>query len=229
LFHRSLALLRLRQQRYRPDAGTIEARSPRIERGTRFGRCRRPLPDDVLARIRATLGSGAIEEADRELQGVLKDTVRLGDAERNLLCLVYLSVAARQLGDADSAEAVCKCGNRTGAHEWFPAVTRPWRAVRSPGSRGVARRGVGRSFSRLAQHSMIPNFPFAWMYAAVAVAIAVERGDIDNAKGMVADMLEPTHQRLDDNVQAVFEQALAEPSLTTLQSVVETCRRVRYL
>ena len=228
LFHRSLALLRLRQQRYRPDAGTIEL-ARRASSEVRDSGDVADLCLTTFSHAFAQLWSGAIEEADRELQGVLKDTVRLGDAERNLLCLVYLSVAARQLGDADSAEAFANAAivrARTNGSPHYEAVacgTLAWVAWR----RGDA--ALADRFVDLAQHSMIPNFPFAWMYAAVAVAIAVERGDIDNAKGMVADMLEPTHQRLDDNVQAVFEQALAEPSLTTLQSVVETCRRVRYL
>ena len=104
LFHRNLALLKLRQQRYRPDPATVELAARAANELREAG----DIAEICLATFThafTELWSGAIDDADRHMQDVLSETVHLGDAERNLLCLVYLAVSARLRGDIETTEA----------------------------------------------------------------------------------------------------------------------------
>ncbi|HVF65754.1 MAG TPA: adenylate/guanylate cyclase domain-containing protein [Casimicrobiaceae bacterium] len=228
IFHRNLGLLLLRQQRYKVDAESVELASQAAEELRGCG--------DTAAYCLATfslafmqLWSGRLQTAEQTMQRVLDETVKLGDAERNLLCLVYLAIVHRQLANVDSAEAFAKA-----------AIARA-RANRSPHYEAVAqgalawvawKRDDGALADRLvdlAQQSTIPHYPFAWIHAAVALARAVERGDIETATVMVRRMLEPSHQGLDADAQAIFEDAATRPSVATMQCVIDACRRIGYL
>lgn len=227
-FHRNVALCRLRQQRYRPDAQTLELAKLAVREDTESGDTNE-LCLTLLGVPFTLLWKGDIEEAEHALHTVLQETVRLGDAERNLLCLVYLAVVYRQLDNVDSAEAFANAAiaranaNRSPHYEAVSNGTLAWVAWR---------RGDGELADRLVDLSLrttIPQYPFAWISAAVGLARALERSDFEGAVLMVARMLDPSHQGLDADAQTVFERAVAEPGTDTWQAVVDTCRRVRYL
>ena len=227
-FHRGILLMRLRQQRYRPDVSVLEVAKLAVQELREAG----DSPDACLTMFGvpfALLWSGAVREAERELQEVLRATVRLGDAERNLLCLVYLAVAYRQLGDVDSAEAFAKAAiaraqtNRSPHYEAISQGTLGWVAWK---------RGDGRAADEAvarAQAATVPNYPFAWIYSAVALVRALERNDTDAAVSMLERMLDATHQRLDEDVQAVFEAAVQARSASAMDEALAACRRIRYL
>ena len=165
LFHRDVVLLRLRQQRYRPDVATVElaalSTAELLEAGDVEDLCL-----TLFGRAFTLLWHGAVEEADRALQHVLRETVRLADAERNLLCLVYLAVSSRQLGNVDTADAFAQAAiaraqaNRSVHYEGVTQGTLAWVAWRR-GDGALADRRV-----ELAQQSTIPNYPFAWIYGS---------------------------------------------------------------
>jgi ATP/maltotriose-dependent transcriptional regulator MalT len=175
------------------------------------------------------LWRGAIDEAERGMREVLEDTVRLGDAERNLLCLVYLAVVFRQRGDVDSAEAFATAAiararaNRALHYEAVSQGTLAWVAWRR-GDGGRADQLVD-----LARQTTIPLYPFMWIFAAVGLVRGVERDDIEAAKAMVARMLEPSHQLLDEDVEATLVKARDAPSAAKMRAAVDACRRIRYL
>jgi class 3 adenylate cyclase/tetratricopeptide (TPR) repeat protein len=228
LFHRNVALLRLRQQRYRSDAATVELAQLAARE---VGEAGEPA-DMCLTNFGVPftqLWSGDLESAQRGLRMNLDETVRLGDAERNLLCLVYLGVVSRQLGDVDSAEAFSTAAvararaNRSPHYESVSQGTLAWVAWRR-GNCELADRLI-----ELGRNTIIPHYPFAWIYAAVALARAVEKGDGDAARAMLELMTSPSHQRLDDDVRAALEQAIADPGPRTLAVALDACRRARYL
>jgi hypothetical protein len=68
-----------------------------------------------------------------------------------------------------------------------------------------------------------------WIFAAVGLVRGVERDDIEAAKAMITRMLEPSHQRLDEDVQATLVKARDAPSAATMRAAVDACRRIRYL
>ncbi len=228
LFHRNLALLKLRQLRYRPDPATVELAARAADELREAG----DIAEICLATFThafTELWSGAIDDADRHMQDVLSETVRLGDAERNLLCLVYLAVSARLRGDIETAEAFAE------------AAIAVARANGAPHYEGAAyanlgwvawRRGEGAladDHLKSARRLCIANYPFIWLHAMVSLARAVEQKDMSAATEHVRSMIGPTMQLLQPTVQDALELAASSPSPQTLQAMVDASRSAGYL
>lgn len=103
------------QQRYRAGEATIALAALSVDELRRAGD-----PAEVcltaFGHAFAQLWSGDVAKADESLQQVLRETVRLGDAERNMLCLTYLAVSARFLHDVDRAEAFAHAAMSAARH-----------------------------------------------------------------------------------------------------------------
>ena len=229
LFHRNLALLRLRQQRYRPDQATVQLAAQAADELREGG----DITEICLATFThafTELWSGAIDDADRHMQDVLSETVRLGDAERNLLCLVYLAVSARLRGDVDTAQAFADAAiamarkNGTPHYEGASYGTLAWVAWR---------RGdpiLADDHLTAARRLMtLPHFPLVWLHAMVSLARAVEGMDMTAATEHARSMIGPTLQLLRPTVQDALELAASSPSPQTLQVLVDASRRAGYL
>jgi class 3 adenylate cyclase/tetratricopeptide (TPR) repeat protein len=228
LFHRNLALLRLRQQRYRPDPATVELAAQAADELREAG----DIAEICLATFThafTELWSGAIQDADRHLQDVLSETVRLGDAERNLLCLVYLAVSARLRGDIVTAEAFAEAAmavaraNGAPHYEGVSHANLGWVAWRR-GDRALADDHL-----MSARRLCLANYPFIWMHAVVSLARAMEGMAMSAATEHARSMIGPTLQLLRPTVQDALELAAGSPSPHTLQAVVDAARRTGYL
>jgi hypothetical protein len=229
LFHRNFAMLKIRQQRYRPDAATVEltvlAANELREAGDIAEICLA-----TFAIAFAELWSDAIEDADRHMQEVLRETVRLGDSERNLLCLAYLAVSARLRGDVDTAQAFADAAiararkNGTPHYEGASYGTLAWVAWR----RGDPT--LADDHLTAARRLMtLPHFPFVWLHAMVSLARAVEGMDMSAAAEHARSMIGPSLQLLRPVVQESLESAASSPNPQTLQALVDASRRAGYL
>ncbi len=230
LFNRSVLLLRMREQRYRPDAETVElaalAADQLHEAGDAAEAC-----FAAFTHAFCKLWSGAIDDATLELQQVLTETVRVGDAERNLLCLTYLAVAARLRGDVDSAQAFAEAAKAAARasgsshYEGMADANLAWVAWRRGDSAAAgeladaAAKGTSRQV----------KYPFVWLHALVGLARAVEAGDAATGVACAQPMTDRWQQALPAPVENAVEAAVAEPTLARLASVVDASKRVGYL
>ena len=210
LFNQSVGLLRIREQRYRPDAETVElaalAADQLREAGDAAEAC-----FAAFTQAFCKLWSGAIDDAALELQQVLAETVRLGDAERNLLCLIYLAVAARLHGDVDStqafAEAAKAAARASGSshYEGMANANLAWVAWRRGDSAAAG------ELANAAAKGPPPKikYPFVWLHALVGLARAVEAGDVAAALAYARSMTDPWQQALPAPMESAVEAAVS--------------------
>jgi hypothetical protein len=230
VFNRNVMLLRLREQRYRPDAGTVELAALAAKQLREAG----DASEACFARFGhafTELWSGAIDDAARDLQEVLAETVRLGDAERNLLCLTYLAVTARLRGDVDTAQAFAEAAmaaartNGSLHYEGMANANLAWVAWR----RGDAASIDARVSAASKQVSPHVKYPFVWLHALVGLARAVEAMDLDAALAYAQSMTDWWQQVLHPDVQMALDSAIKAPTLATMAAVVDASRRAGYL
>jgi len=228
-FHRNVVLLELRQQRFRPSATTVELARRAVDELRRAG----DLAEICLATFShafAELWSGEVDKADESMQQVLSETTRLGDAERNMLCLVYLAVAARMRHDVDRAEAFAHAGMsaaaRNGARHYVGVAhaNLAWVAWRR-GDGAAAEQHIATSRAL----SILPGYPFNWLYAMVGLARALERSDFPSAIDYVQSMADPSQQLLHAGAQEALEAAAAAPNETTMTALIEAGARAGYV
>lgn len=229
VYHRSVVLLKLRQQRYRPDPPTVALAARAADELRRAG----DTTEICLASFGigfAQLWSGAVKEADESLQATLRDTTRIGDAERNMLCLTYLAVSARELHDVDRAEAFAHAAMAASARNG----ARHYEGVAHANLSWVAwRRGDAASadeHARIARSTaVLPGYPFNWMHEFVSFARALERSDFAGAVESVRAMAHPSQQLLHSGVQEALEAAAVTPTPETTSALFDIATRVGYL
>jgi ATP/maltotriose-dependent transcriptional regulator MalT len=230
LFNRGVLLLRMREQRYRPDPETVElaalAAAQLREAGDAYEAC-----FAAFTHAFCMLWSGATDAATRELTEVLADTVRLGDAERRLLCLTYLAVAGRLRGDVDSAQAFAEAAaaaarSAGSAHyEGMANANLAWVAWR----RGDAATADELMDAVAERTSTQVRYPFVWLHALVGLARAVDANDVAAALAYARPMTDGGQQLLPPPVEAALDAAVDEPTLARLAAVVDASRQVGYL
>ena len=229
VYHRSVFLLKLRRQRYRPDAPTVALASQAADELRRAG----DMTEICLASFGegfARLWSGAVDEADESLQGTLRDAMRLGDAERNMLCLTYLAVCARMRHDVDRAEAFAHAAMAAARHngaahyEGVAHANLCWVAWR----RGDAA-GANEHSDIARRMAVLPGYPFDWMYAFVDFARALDRSDFVKAAECVRAMADPSQQLLHSGVQETLENAARAATPQAMNDLLAIARHVGYL
>ena len=228
LFHRSVALLELRQSRYRASLSTVAVAAQSADELRRAGN----IAELGLANFGhafALLWSGAVAEADERLQEVLRDTTRVGDAERNMLCLTYLAVTARMLHDVDRAEAFARAAisaslrNGSKHYEGVAYANLAWVAWRR--GDGTAADEHVCTARRLCT---LQGYPFDWLHGLVALARALERADDAAAAGEVRAMAADSQQLLRDGMQEALEATAADPTLETMKALLDVAIRAGY-
>ena len=229
LYHRSVALVEIRQQRYRPSTSTVALAALAVDETRRGG----DMAEVCLATFGhafALLWSGAVAEADVALQDALHDTTRLGDAERNMLCLTYLAVAARMLHDVDRAEAFARAAiaaahrNASAHYEGVGYANLSWVAWRR-GERSAADEHVANARRR----TVLPGYPFNWTFAMVELARALEQNDVARAIECAKSMWTPPQCILHGGAQEALEAAIENPTTESLAMVVSTSMQAGYL
>jgi class 3 adenylate cyclase/tetratricopeptide (TPR) repeat protein len=228
LFHRNVALLQLRQQRYRPDAAVVALAACAVDELRNAGDTRE-ICLATFSHAFAQLWRGEVVKAYENLQQVLSETTRLGDAERNMLSLTYLAVAARMLHDVDRAEAFAHAGMSASRRNG----SRHYEGVGHANLAWVSwRRGDGPAADqhvvRAREMAVLPGYPFIWLYAMVGVARALEQSDVATATEHVRSM-SGSQQLLQGGVQDALEAAAATPDAATIASLLEVAERVGYL
>ncbi len=229
LFHRSVALVELRQQRYRPGPSTVALAALAVEE-TRRGGDTAELCLTSFGHAFALLWSGAVAEADVALQEALRDTTRLGDAERNMLCLTYLAVTARMLHDVDRAEAFARAAieaarrNASTHYEGVGHANLAWVAWRR-GERAAADEHITHA-RRLA---VLRGYPFNWTFAMVQMVRALEQEDLATASECAKSMWNPPQCLLHGGAQEALETATEHPTSESLAALVATSVRAGYL
>jgi len=230
LFNRSLLLLRMREQRYRPAARTVELAASAVDQLREAG----DAAEACFASFQhafSMLWSGAIDDAALGLQQVLAETVRLGDAERNLLCLTYLAVAERLRSDVDSAQAFAEAAKAAARasgsshYEGMANANLAWVAWRRGDSAAAG------ELTDAAAKGTPPKlkYPFVWLHALVGLAAAVEARDAAAALSYARSMIDTWQQPLPAPVESAVEAAVHDPTLANLAAVVDASKAVGYL
>jgi class 3 adenylate cyclase/predicted ATPase len=227
IYHRSVALLRLREQRYRPDDETVALAAQaadELDVGDPAEMCLAGFGRGFMQ-----LWSHRIVEADATLQQVLRDTTRVGDAERNMLCLTYLAVTARMLHDVDRAEAFARAAmaaaERNGARHYVGVAhaNLAWVAWRRHDEAATTA-----AIATARQTAVLPGYPFNWFYEMVELARALERSDLAAAATCVRAMASPEQQLLRGDVQRALEAAAANATRETMEALLGIATQAGY-
>jgi class 3 adenylate cyclase len=227
IYHRSVALLRLREQRYRPDDETVALAAQaadELDVGDPAEMCLAGFGRGFMQ-----LWSHRIVEADATLQQVLRDTTRVGDAERNMLCLTYLAVTARMLHDVDRAEAFARAAmaaaERNGARHYVGVAhaNLAWVAWRRQDEAATTA-----AIATARQLAVLPGYPFSWFYETVELARALDRSDLAAAATCVRAMASPEQQLLRADVQQALDSAAANATRETMEAFLEAATQAGY-
>jgi class 3 adenylate cyclase len=228
IYHRSVALLRLREQRYRPDDDTVALAAQaagELDVGDPAEMCLAGFGRGFMQ-----LWSHRIAEADETLQQVLRDTTRVGDAERNMLCLTYLAVTARMLHDVDRTEAFARAAmaaaERNGALHYVGVAhaNLGWVAWRRHDDAATT---IAIATAR--KTAVLPGYPFGWFYEMVELARALERSDLAAAATSVRAMAAPEQQLLRADVQQALASAAANATHESMLALLDVATRAGYV
>ena len=228
IYHRSVALLRLREQRYRPDDDTAALAARAADELLVADPAEMCLA--AFGRGFMQLWSGKIHAADETLQQVLRETTRVGDAERNMLCLTYLAVTARLLHDTERSEAFARAAvaaaERTGARHYVGVAhaNLAWVAWRRRDDSAVTA-----EISAARQLAVLPGYPFSWLYEMVEFARALEASDLATAMASVRTMAGSEQQLLRHEVQQALDAAAGAATLDAMRALFEAAERAGYL
>lgn len=169
-------------------------------------------------------------KADESLQQVLREAVRLGDAERNMLCLTYLAVSARFLHDVDRAEAFAHAAMSAARHngarhyEGVAHSNLAWVAWRR-GDRAAALAGIATA----RQMAVLHGYPFNWFCDMIELASAVEQADFALAAACARSMADPRQQLLREDVQLALDAAAADTTPETMTTLLAVSERAGYV
>ena len=233
-FHRNLVLLELRQRRFRVGPATVARAARVLDEVAEI--------DDLSVVTFAMFGhaftllwSGQIEKAEIRLREVLAMATRIGDAERAVLCLTYLAVAARFRGDTDNARAFAVAAqsaarkNRSPMYDGIASANLAWVAWRKAEGDIAAHCDDARRLM-----ATYASYPLQWLLKFVELARSMDgdRPDLPAAMTAVQIMVHPSQQLLRADVQEVLEAAAgAEPErrLPALLDLMRAASHAGYL
>ncbi len=163
---------------------------------------------------------------------MLEEARRVGDAEVHLLCLTYLAIAARFRHDVESARAFAVAGaaaaRLSGArlYEGVATANLAWVAWRQG---EVPDRILEQLAAAKDLMSALPGYPFLWIAGFVEVAIAAAGGDLAQAGQLCSNLVNPSQQRLPDDVMGPLERVTANPTIEAVVDLLSAAERAGYL
>jgi hypothetical protein len=231
VYHRNLALLELRSARMTATPETIRlAELATLELADATGGTCDCLTS--FAHAFTLLWSGDRAGAERKLLEVLEEARRVGDAESHLLCLTYLAIVARFRHDVESARAFAVAGlaaaRLSGArlYEGFSTANLAWVAWRQGEVRDRIREQLAEAKDLM---SVLHSFPFLWIAGFVEVAIAAANGDLAQVGQLCSNLVNPSQQRLPDDVLGPLERVTATPTIEAVADLLSAAERAGYL
>jgi tetratricopeptide (TPR) repeat protein len=185
------------------------------------------------------LWHGELTEAEEQMQTALELAVRVGDMAVQRLCLAYLTIVYRKLGQVDEAmdyalrslEVATSVQNPT--YIGTARANLAWVAWRKADMIEALENGKAALES---WQQSATDYPFQWLslYPLTSVALAHDR--IPEAVEYARALLEPMQQALPDPLQTVLEEAIKtwergepEAARTHLDRAMELAQEMGYL
>jgi eukaryotic-like serine/threonine-protein kinase len=185
-----------------------------------------------------TLWTGGIAEAEASLDAALASAERMGDVLLRTRCLTYLAFAHRMKGDLDATARCAEEGLRSAAAAQMPEYEGAahghlsWRSWRRGDLAGAERAGR----AALAAWGTGQLYPLRWCALLPLLATAIARRRIPDALGFAAALLDPSQQRLPDDLTDALRRAVeaaedgdAEVVAEHLARAVARAEHARYL
>jgi tetratricopeptide (TPR) repeat protein len=152
-----------------------------------------------------------LEEAGSALSEAARMTEDIGDAEWLCRSLIYLGIIARRRGDLDGVLETLERVEPLVEHPGFALyrgaaiANRAWLAWRS-GETADAVRGFDEALHVWAETKL--PYPFIWIGAMPALALALDRGDIVTAAGHAATITGSPARTLPDEVEELLRSGV---------------------
>jgi hypothetical protein len=77
--------------------------------------------------------------------------------------------------------------------------------------------------------SVLHSFPFLWIAGFVEVAIAAANGDLAQVGQLCSNLVNPSQQRLPDDVLGPLERVTATPTIEAVADLLSAAERAGYL
>lgn len=152
-----------------------------------------------------------LDEAGPVLAEAARLTDEIGDAEWSCRSLIYLAITARRLGDVEVVRDASARVEPLVEHPGFglyrgaAIANRAWLERRS-GETADAQRGFDEALQTWAETKL--SYPFAWLAAMPALAIALEDGDIETAVDHAETMADAPSHTLTDEIEEHLRAAV---------------------
>jgi tetratricopeptide (TPR) repeat protein len=152
-----------------------------------------------------------LDPAVSALSEAARMTDDIGDAEWGCRSLIYLGIAARRLGDVVGVRAALERADPLVAHPGFglyrgaAIANRAWLAQRT-GETADAQRGFDEALQVWAETKL--SYPFAWIAAMPALALAIERDDLGSAAGYATTITGSPSHTLPDEVEELLRSGV---------------------
>ena len=226
------ALLELRQHRFRVGPPTVERANKAVEQLFTSGD-ESELCFAMFTHAFTLLWSDEHARAEDGFHAALLVAERIGDAERTLMSLTYLALAARFRNDPATAEAFAlaarSAAGKSPIYSGVAIANLSWLAWRNQEQQAAE---LFESARRLLMP--FPTYPFHWINAIVGLALVLERTppDLAAAAELATVMMSPLQQLLHPDLQEALAAAVEQPPETALdayRNVVATARSTGYL
>ena len=207
-FLESASMLGMRRGRYAMSVNTLEDQRAALlawrEAGDQGG----------IANNQFNLGfcylwRSELDAAERNFQAALKLATEIGHARTQTMCVTYQAMLQRFRGEVEAAQLLAEQSlamSEQGGIRFYIGMAKAnlaWAAVR----RGWMDRGE--VLGREALQNMSLVYPFRWAALWPLVGVALERQEEATALDCARQLLDPTQQRLPDEMTRALEAALA--------------------
>lgn len=152
-----------------------------------------------------------LDQATSVLTEAARMTDDIGDAEWSCRSLIYLGISARRRGDVEAVRDALERVDPLVAHPGFglyrgaAIANRAWLAWRS-GATADAERGFDEALQVWAETKL--PYPFVWVGAMPALALALDRGDVGTAAGHAATIIGSPARTLPHEVEELLRSGV---------------------
>jgi tetratricopeptide (TPR) repeat protein len=226
-FYTSLGMLNNRRERFSTSSESLLFARRALELSEKSGE---PL---LIARKHFSLGFNLLWYGDHSaaiahLHQALEKAEKLGVTFVQNQALAYLAIAYRMAGDRQSARELSQRSLLLAEAEAHPT----YQGTALANLAWVAfHQGDLQEAERLAENALQNwqngGYPMEWLAYFPLAAIALDRGDQQQAQACLAAILHPNQQRLPEDLETFLERA-ASPNREDLQQALEAARRQGY-